>query len=193
MAIERYVKQMMQPCIELLNPVYVNFMPAVLSATRELLHAFRAHHWLHSVGVTKWLILILLRWWTRQTVLDVKVWWPQYTIDNYLILRLPDSMLKPVQLVVAQAFFCLKKGVWRRCMACISFVSTAFSNVFSLEFAAIRGHFVTVQLLKKYGKTCLTPAPLYLLDPFGTPTWTWESSIVRRERHPCNEKGEASM
>ena len=29
MAIERYVKQMMQPCIELLNPVYVNFMPAV--------------------------------------------------------------------------------------------------------------------------------------------------------------------
>ncbi|CAL1167276.1 unnamed protein product [Cladocopium goreaui] len=25
----RYVKQMMQPCIELLNPVYVNFMPAV--------------------------------------------------------------------------------------------------------------------------------------------------------------------
>ena len=66
------------------------------------------------------------------------------------------------------------------------FVSTAFSNVFHLSSRPFVGIFVTVQLLKKYGKTCLTPAPLYLLDPFGTPTWTWESSIVRRERHPCN-------
>ena len=154
-----------------------------LSATRELLHAFRAHHWLHSVGVTKWLILILLRWWTRQTVLDVKVWWPQYTIDN-LILRLPDSMLKPVQLVVAQAFFCLKKGVWRRCMACIS----SFLRHFPMSFTWVRGHswaFRNGPVIEKIWKNVFDPSSIV---PFGS---FWYSNMDMGKQH-C-EKGEASM
>ena len=156
-----------------------------LSATRELLDAFRAHRWLHSVGKTKW--LILLRWCTRQTVLDVKVWWPQYTIDYRQLFDFEIARFnaKAGSISSRSGIFCLKKGVWRRCMACIS----SFLQHFPMSFTWVRGHswaFRNVPVIEKCGKKCLTPAPLYLLDPFGTPTWTWESSIIWRERHPCN-------
>ena len=127
-----------------------------LSATRELLDAFRAHRWLHSVGKTKW--LILLRWCTRQTVLDVKVWWPQYTIDYRQLFDFEIARFnaKAGSISSRSGIFCLKKGVWRRCMACIS----SFLQHFPMSFTWVRGHswaFRNVPVIEKCGEKSVWP------------------------------------